>query len=60
MKMLSAIDEIGVLDRSSDGVPPFLLLDGHGSRFDLHFVRYINKPQIKWNVCIGVPYGTSY
>ena len=59
VKMLSAIDELRVLDRS-DGVPPFLLLDGHGSRFDLHFVRYINNPQTKWNVCIGVPYGTSY
>ena len=59
VKMLSAIDELGVLERS-DGVPPFLILDGHRSRFDLHFVRYINNPQIKWNVCIGVPYGTSY
>ena len=57
--MLSTIDGLGVFDRS-DGVPPFLLLDGHGSRFDLTFLEYINNPTTKWNVCIGVPYGTSY
>lgn len=57
--MLQTIDSLGVFDRS-DGVPPFLLLDGHGSRFDLTFLEYINTPCTKWNVCIGVPYGTSY
>ena len=57
--MLKTIDGFGVFDRS-DGVPPFLLLDGHGSRFDLTFLTYINKIDTKWNVCIGVPYGTSY
>jgi hypothetical protein len=43
-------------------VPPFLLLDkNHGSRFDYQsFLKYINEPETKWNVCIGVPYGTSY
>ena len=59
VKMLAAIDKLGVFDRS-DGVPPFLLLDGHGSRFDLKFLQYINTDNTKWNVCIGVPYGTSY
>jgi hypothetical protein len=57
--MLATIDKLGVFDRS-DGVPPFLLLDGHGSRFGLTFLEYINDPSTKWNVCIGVPYGTSY
>lgn len=57
--MLKTIDGLGVFDRS-DGVPPFLLLDGHGSRFDLTFLTYINNIDTKWNVCIGVPYGTSY
>lgn len=57
--MLGSIDKLGVFDRS-DGVSPFLLLDGHGSRFDLKFLRYINTNTTKWNACIGVPYGTSY
>ena len=48
-----------MFDRS-DGVSPFLLLDGHGSSFDLTFLEYINDPTTKGNVCIGVPYGTSY
>jgi hypothetical protein len=42
------------------GPPPFLILDGHRSRFDLLFLEYINNPEHNWNVCIGVPYGTSY
>jgi hypothetical protein len=37
---------------------PFLLLDGHGSRFGLDFLRYINNRETRWTVCIGVPYGT--
>ena len=52
--MLGSIDKLGVFDRS-DGVAPFLLLDGHGSRFDQK-----SNNKTKWNVCIGVPYGTSY
>ena len=43
-----------------DGVHPFLLLDGHGSRLELPFLNYINSPEHKWVVCLGVPYGTSY
>jgi hypothetical protein len=57
--MLATIDKLKVFDRR-DRVPPFLLLDGHGSRFDLKFLRYISNTATKWNVCIGVPYGTSY
>ena len=43
----------------SNGLTPFVLLDGHQSRFDLEFLEYINEPLHKRNVCIGVPYGTS-
>jgi hypothetical protein len=57
--MLKTIDKLTVFG-CSDGVPPFLLLDGHGSRFDLKFLQYINAVRTKWNVCIRVPYGTSY
>ena len=42
--MLGSIDKLGVFDRS-DGIAPFLLLDGHGSRFDLKFLRYINMDE---------------
>ena len=52
--MLSVMDKMQLFDRS-DGVPPFLLLDGHGSRFDLKFLRDVNNPTTKWNACIGVP-----
>ena len=56
--ILATLDLIGVFDRS-DGKVPFLLLDGHGSRIELHFLAYINDPAHKWVVCIGVPYGTA-
>ena len=52
------LDELQIFDRSK-GVSPFFLLDGHGSRFELPFLEYINNSQHKWCVCIGVPYGTS-
>ena len=38
---------------------PFLLLDGHGSRFEIPFLRYVTDKQHPWVVCQGVPYGTS-
>jgi len=56
--MLQHIDDCCIFDRT-DGVPPFLLLDGHWSRFKLLFLEYINNPMHTWKVCIGVPYGTS-
>jgi hypothetical protein len=57
--MLQFMDKLNIFDRS-DGVNPFLLLDGHGSRFELPFLEYITCKDHKWKVCIGVPYGTSY
>jgi hypothetical protein len=39
---------------------PFLLVDGHDSRFNTSFLHYINNESTQWMVCIGVPYGTSY
>ena len=59
VEMLRAMDSLNVFDRT-DGISPFLLLDGHGSRFELPFLQYINNPLTHWNVCVGVPYGTSY
>ena len=43
----------------NDGVKPFLLLDGHGSRLEYPFLQYINKEEDYWVVCLGVPYGTA-
>ena len=41
------------------GMSPFLLLDGHQSRFDVEFLTCVNDPPTKWQVCLGVPYGTA-
>jgi hypothetical protein len=57
---LQKLDELKLFPRVPGGPNPFLLLDGHGSRFELPFMVYINDPQTTWFVCIGVPYGTSY
>ena len=46
-------------EERKNGFIPFCLLDGHQSRFDLKFLQYINNPETRWNVCIGVPYGTA-
>jgi len=43
----------------ANSLVPMLLVDAHGSRFDLNFLEYINNPETEWCVCIGVPYGTS-
>jgi len=41
------------------GILPFLLVDGHGSRFQLQFLHYINGMLHTWVVVIGVMYGTT-
>ena len=61
-EMLKKIDKHETFDRS-DGIPLFLLLDGHGSQFQLDFLENVNDvcdEGHKWNVCVGVPYGMSY
>ena len=55
---LATLDYHGVFPRTSN-LKPFLLLDGHGSRFELPFLRYVTCPDHPWMVCQGVPYGTS-
>ena len=56
--ILATLDRFKVFDRSN-GKLPFLLLDGHGSRFALNFLAYVTNKEHEWCVCIGVPYGTS-
>jgi hypothetical protein len=53
---LTQIDSKVTFDRME--ATPFLLLDGHGSRFQLPFLDYVTVQETKWTVCIGVPYGT--
>ena len=55
---LAHIDSFNVMERRN-GLYPFLLLDGHKSRFELPFLEYITSEKHLWQVCIGVPYGTS-
>ena len=58
--IFNRLDDLGIykVDRQN-GLEPFVLLDGHGSRFDLKFLEYVNDEHHKWNACIGVPYGTA-
>ena len=54
------LDDLGIYnDDRANGLIPFMLLDGHGSRFDLEFLEYVNDDKNQWNPCIGVPYGTA-
>jgi hypothetical protein len=55
--MLAFMDSLNLFDRS-DGIRPFLLLDGHHSRFEIPFLDYIHNKEHEWVCCIGVPYGT--
>jgi hypothetical protein len=55
--MLKFMDNLDLFDRSN-GKRPFLLLDGHHSRFDINFLDYVHSDPNRWEVCIGVPYGT--
>ena len=55
---LAHLDSYNLFCRDN-GKSPFLLLDGHNSRFELPFLEYITNDAHKWTVCIGVPYGTA-
>jgi hypothetical protein len=57
--MLCYLDSLEIFDQST-GLSPFLILDGHGSRFEFEFLEYINSYESKWFVNVGLPYGTSY
>ena len=59
-EIFKRIDNLELYKKDREkGYIPFCLLDGHNSRFDIDFLKYINDPKTKWNVCIGVPYSTS-
>ena len=59
--ILRTLDSLELFSAGREnGIRPFVLLDGHGSRFGLEFLKYINEDSHRWSVCIGVPYGTAY
>ena len=58
VEALSTLDVMNIVDRD-ENKKPFLLLDGHGSRLEMPFLKYINTPEDHWVVCLGVPYGTA-
>ena len=54
------LDDLKIYDEDRrQGRIPFVLLDGHQSRFDVNFLCYINDDNHRWNVTLGVPYGTA-
>ena len=52
------MDNQGLWRQEDKSESVFLLLDGHHSRLELPFLNYIHHEEHKWQVCIGVPYGT--
>ena len=42
-----------------DGAVPFILIDGHLTRLNPLFLAYVNNPEHKWKVCLGVTYVTT-
>ena len=56
--MLATLELLGVIGWTG-GRKTFLILNGHGSRFQIDFLTYVTDPSHKWVICIGIPYGTS-
>lgn len=68
--ILKHLDKHGVTNRAEGDPPPCLIVDGHGSRLSIPFLRYINNLDAngltvlganhRWKVIIGLPNGTAY
>lgn len=48
-----------VYERIPGGPVPCLVIDGHDSRTDVKFMKYIQSKDHEWQVCVGVPYATA-
>jgi hypothetical protein len=57
--MLRTMDDLKLFPRTEFGPKPFLLLDGHGSHFELPFLEYIWHQEHLWYAAHGVPNGTA-
>jgi hypothetical protein len=58
VQILEFLDSRDLFERRPDGPEPCILLDGHESRLKPSFLKYINNPNHKWHVGVGVPYLT--
>jgi hypothetical protein len=60
VKIFATLDHLDLFGKDREnGLRPYAILDGHSSRFDIEFLRYINDSSHRWSVVIGVPYGTA-
>jgi hypothetical protein len=60
VKIFATLDHLDLFGKDrANSLRPYVILDGHNSRFDIDFLRYINQSSHRWSVVIGVPYGTA-
>ena len=58
--ILQTIDQLRIFNLyRENGATPFLLVDGHQSRFHTTFLKYITNEDHPWKVSLNVLYGTS-
>ena len=57
-EMLQTLDEMDLIP-CEDNIKPFISLDGHRSRLEMSFLRYINTAEDHWIACIDVPCVTA-
>lgn len=43
----------------TNGIRPYVLLDGHQSRFDVEFLMYVDDDGHRWSIVIGGLYGAA-
>ena len=55
---LEELNHLKIFNREN-GVIFALLFDGHGSRFNMDFLEYINYISHPWVTCIMIPYRTT-
>ena len=70
VEVLKHLDKYGATERKFGDPPPCLLVDGHGSRLSIPFLRYINNldssgkkvpdANHSWNCYLGLPNATAY
>ena len=53
------MDSFDLFPSVPGGPLPFFLIEGHGSRLQLTFLRYMNHLYHPWIVCLGLPNGTA-
>lgn len=53
LKICQYLDSFELYDRSN-GVKPFLLLDGHGTVFETTLLDYIREPEHEWVINCGI------